>query len=194
MSSLGRISDPQREQMRGYHEDYHEKNRSQSCSIVVAALLCLGGLIVITGGCLCLNLPNINVINDIVLKAIVPGLLAITLAIPFIIKSVQESQQKRPIRKKIITTMISHLETNKVARKSRKERIDFILSDLLDWKKDPNKPEKWITPTRGDAVQYQQKILTKIKKKMGEKKAQRNPHQEKIATAIDKAIAKLNKP
>lgn len=61
---------------------------------LLASFLVISSLIVISGACLCLALPGVNVIQNVILPGVLPGCLGILLSIPFIIRSVKLTKEK----------------------------------------------------------------------------------------------------
>ncbi len=186
------LSEPQRDALTTLHDDFGHKVLLTGCSVAAASFLLIGALIIITGGCLCLMLPGINVVNHIILPAVVPGLCAIILSIPLIILAVRLSRDKNAIREQKIDQMITLLDEYEIPNESEKSRVRFILHNLLDWRSDPDKPGKVQKNTHW-SIDYQKKILGDIKEKMGAEKSERNARQEKIVTAIDSALIKIQK-
>ncbi len=188
--SLDAISSQEQSELKMLHEKFGDKVCLTGCTTAAAAFLLIGALIVITCGSLCLLLPGVNVITHIILPAIVPGLAAILASIPIIILTVKQSQEKHKLREKIIHSMVDLLENYDVPQKPAKERVRFILHNLLDW----HAPEGKIEKNSFWTMDYQKKIISELKEKMGKEKSDRNPRQEKIARSLDKALIKLQKP
>jgi hypothetical protein len=182
---------PQKQELESLHKDFGYQVKLTSCHTAAASFLMIGALIVITCGSLCLMLPGINVVSHVILPAVIPGSLAILTSIPFILAAIKHAQDKQYIRKLMLDRMRSHLDVYKVPEQPRKARIHFILIEFLNWKPSPHDPKKLLR-NRNWTKDYQGKILTELKEKIGKNKADRNPRQEKIATALDKALIKVN--
>ncbi len=143
-------------------------------------------------GCssLCLTLPGVNAITQVILPAIVPALFAILVSIPLIIYSVKKAREAAFIYDMMLDNMIALLEKYYIPERKRRIRLEFMMIHFLKWQKHPHNPKKFIRNTDWPR-EYQQKILTEMKKQLGEKKEDYNFRQKKIASAIDKAIPLL---
>jgi len=189
------ISSDDRAELLMLHDDFGKKIKWAACSTAAAAFLLVGALIVITCGCLCLMLPGVNVVNHVILRAVVPGIFGILISLPLILFAVRNSLDKKIYHTQLIDTMVSYLDTYGVPEKSRKQRVNFILYNFIKWRKDPNDPNnaEKLLKNKNWTKEYQGKtILSAIKSRIGTSKQARNPRQEKIATAIDKARSKIN--
>jgi hypothetical protein len=193
MSSVTSITGQQQQELKGLHEQFGRKVKLTGCSTAAAAFLLIGALIVIACGCLCCTLPGVNVIVDVILPAIVPAIFAILISIPCMILAVQYARDKKPLREQMILRMISHLDDYGVPEiEEQKEQVDFILKNILNWPVNPDNPRKLIK-NKDWSDEYQGKILGDIKEIIGKEEKERNPRQESIAKAIDKARAKISK-
>lgn len=172
------------------HPIYYDKTTSLSCSTAAAVFLCVGALIVIMCGCLCLQLPNVNVIKHVILPAIVPGFIAIGLSIPFIIKTVKGRDEIKPQRREMFEIMVAALNDNRVATMKKNERVKFILKNFLEWK-DGEKEGELLKDSR--EASYQRGILTKLQKIMDKNKDVKKTKKtaEKILSAIGDALSLL---
>ena len=186
------LSEPQREALNTLHDDFGHKVLLAGCSTAAASFLLIGALIIITCGCLCLMLPGINVVNHVILPAVVPGLCAIVLSVPLILLAIRSSREKNTLREKKIEHMITLLDEHEIPEMSESNRARFIIHNLLDWRADPDKPGKVQKNTHW-SIDYQKKILGDIKEKMGTEKSERNERQERIVEAIDSALLKIQK-
>lgn len=175
MSSTLLISATAARSLHKHHEVFSEKAKIAGCSTAASSFLLIGALIVITCGCLCLNLSGVNVINQVILPAVVPGVAAILLSIPFIIASVKYAREKNAIRQDIIDTIFKCLREDRqdLAEMDEEEQIAYIQKNFLDesWKKE-----------------YQSKLIADIKeeveKHLPEKQSdpkKRNRHQQSQA-------------
>ena len=174
------------------HDEFGRKALFTGCSTAAASFLLIGALIIITCGCLCLMLPGINVVNHVILPAVIPGICAIVLSIPFILMSIRFSTDKNTLREQTIEKMITLLDDYEIPEMSEKNRVRFIIHNLLDWPSDLDKPGK-VQKNTDWSLDYQKKILGDIKEKMGTEKSERNPRQEKIIEALDSALIKIQK-
>jgi hypothetical protein len=189
MTEISSLTEAEKINLKELHNTFGEKAKLTGCSTLAASFLMIGALIVITCGCLCLMLPGVNAINHVVFPAILPGSLAIVTSIPFILLAVKNSRKKNSIRGQMIHRMIALMEIYDIPKLSRKDRVQFLLCNFLNWKQEPNLNKLQKNCYWTD--EYQKKILTEIKEKIGKKKQERNPRQEKISVAIDKALAKI---
>ena len=192
MSSIQSITKNEQHELTLLHEKFGREVKITGYSAAAASFLLIGALIVITCGCLCLMLPGVNVVNHVILPAVAPGLIAILISIPLIIASVRRSRDKNILRKEAINKMTTHLDTYKIPEKTRKERVNFILKNMLNWTENPENPSKLIKNTEW-TDEYQGKILSDLKEIIGKEKKSRYPRQEKIAKALDKALVQINK-
>lgn len=188
--SIRHLSTFETQELKALHEDFGHEACLSGCSTAAAAFLLVGALIVITCGSLCSMLPGINVTSHIILRAVVPGLCAIVLSIPFIILSVYKSRDANALREKMITRALTLMDEYEIPEKKEEERIEFMLHNFLDWRSNAKKPSE-IDKNTHWGFYYQKEILKDIKEKMGKEKNDRNPRQEKIAEAIEKAITRL---
>lgn len=193
MSTITSLSNADQVGLSELHKVCESKGKVAGWSGAAASFLLIGALIVITCSCLCLALPGVNVLTDVIARGVVPGLCGIILSIPFICIAVKNGVEQGRKHRTLIDTMISHLDTYQIPEKKKKERrANFILHNLLNWKIDEEDKGK-LLKNRIWTKEYQTKILTDINKRIGEKKKDRNPRQEKIATAIKEAMMRLNK-
>lgn len=191
MSSIPAISDFERQELKELNEAFDQKVKLIAYSAAAASFLLIGALIVIGCSCLCLTLPGVNVINDVVLKAIVPSFFAILLSIPLILLAVKYNMDKNFIREQKIHKMVLLLDEYKVPEMERKMRTKFILRNLLNWQIDPKNPTK-LNKNINWTSEYQGKILSDIKEIIGKKEKDQNPRQKRVALVLDKVRAKLN--
>lgn len=172
-------------------EDFNNQARLTGYSAAAATFLLIGALVIITCGSLCTMLPGINVISDIILKAVVPGLLAIIVSIPLILMTVNHARGKRFFRKEMINEMITFLDTHDVPRMPEKERLKFFLVNILKWE---YKNGRFIR--NKDDEEDQKKIIGDIKKKIGEEKDKEKPRYlvvKNMSETLDEALKKVVK-
>src|SRR5262249_20901217 len=88
MTSLVLISPEHKNELKELREEFESKARWTGIMTAAASFLIIGALIVIASASLCLTLPGVNVVPDIVMKAIVPASLVIIAAFPLIAMAV----------------------------------------------------------------------------------------------------------
>jgi hypothetical protein len=191
MSSVRPLNALQHDKLKELNENFAHKAKIAGCSAAAASFLLIGALIVITCGSLCLLLPGVNVVTHVILPAVVPGSLAIIASIPFMVAAVQYSEEKNEARDEMILKMIDYLDTHQVPEMDEEERVNFILKNFLNWQIDSDDSSK-LAKNQNWTMEYQAKILSDIKEKIGTNKSDRNPRQESIATALDEARTKLS--
>src|SRR5271156_317876 len=120
-SSVNNITAEQQQGLKGLQSDFERKAKLTGCSAAAAAFLLIGALIVITCGCFCLLLQGVNVIHHVILPAVVPGILAIVISIPFILLAVKHSRDMNSLRGQMIDQMITHLDNYKVDKREKKK-------------------------------------------------------------------------
>jgi hypothetical protein len=148
------------------------------CSTAVASFLMIGALIVIKCACLCLMLPGINVVNNVIFPGILPCTGAIVLSIPFIVYSVRRSREKNIHRKELIEWNLMLLKWLRVDRMEEEKIIDFINENFL-------KP-KW-------TKEYSAKVINDIKERYPKKKADQTPEQKTMIKALNGVCTKIYK-
>lgn len=89
-------------------------------------------IIVIGCSALCLTLPGINALTEVVLPALLPGSLGLALCIPLVILSIKHTKQSKKIRSAWVEQIHTHLQTSSIS--SEKLIADQIL--LSHWNKE----------------------------------------------------------
>ena len=191
MSKIISITGSEKQELLGLRDKFESKVKVAGCSTLAASFFGAGGIIVIMCSCLCLTLPGVNVINHVILPAVIPGTIVMVTIVPLLIASViYHNKEKNRIREKMIRKMINHLHIYKIPEETRKVRVKFILHNFLEWKVHPTQPHKLLR-NRLWTVEYQGKLLSELKDTLGKEKTDRNPRQERIARALDAARAKI---
>lgn len=190
MTSIILLKEHERAELHALHQAYGTATKFTGCSTVAASFILTGSLIVISCGSLCLFLPGVNVITDVVFRAVIPGSLGIMSSLPFILYSVKSNLEGNRIHKKMIDRMIYLLDEYKIPEKTRKERVKFILKNFLEWQLHPDKEGKLIKNIEWTDY-YQNELIKSLKQRIGEDKKSRNPRQERIARAFDKVLVKI---
>ena len=209
MINIRSITEDQQIVLKNLHHDFRSKVKITGCSVAAASFLLIGALIVIGCGCLCLMLPGVNVLTQIAYPAIIPSLFAIALSTPLIVSGVVNNQKGNVLRKEMIETMITYLdeyevpemrteipeetpqkEKKKQIKQEEEKQIKFILKNLLDWTIQEEGSDKLLKNTYW-TDDYQKKILSDIKDRLGKKKEDRNTRQEKMVKALDKTLPKI---
>lgn len=173
-------------------EEFDNQAQLTGYSAAAAAFLLIGALVIITCGSLCTMLPGINVVSDIILKAVVPGLLAIVASIPLILMTITHARGKRFFRKEMINEIITFLNAHDVPRMAQKERLKFFLVNVLEWE---YKGGRFIK-NKDWNEENQKKIIGEIKKKIGEEKDEENPRYlvvKNMSETLDEALKKVVK-
>jgi len=195
MHQLTSITDSEKQQIATSHEELSSETRWVGWSVGAASFLLVGALIVITCGCLCLMIPGVNVIQDVVLRAVVPGMCAILASIPFIVLAVRHKKNQIPLRERQIKEMIGVMEAHDLPEKPLAERKQFVLHNFLDWRYDDKNP-KHLNKNTAWTTSYQKKTLQDIKAKLSDKTE--NPitkqRRKKVTKAIDRALTDLENP
>jgi hypothetical protein len=186
--SITPITPLEKNEMRGLHDSFDQKVKLTGCCVAAAAFLIIGALIVITCGGLCFMLPGVNVIEDVVLKAIVPGLCALVVSIPFVVLSVSQSRDKNLIREQQKTRMLALLDSYDIPDKPQEDQVNFILHHFLNWPEGKKRGE--IEKNKNWTADYQRTFLKELNEKIG-KKEDLNPRQKILSEALDEAMVKL---
>ncbi len=188
--SITSITKAEKEILTKVREKFDHKAKLSGYSAAAASFLLIGALVIITCGCLCLMLPGVNVVYDVILPAVVPGIILIALSIPFIVFSVKMDLKNKDRREELVLAMLKNLDDYGVPEMPKKMRHKFILKNFLDWREEDDGK---LTKNTNWKVEYQGKILSDIKDRMGEEKKDRNKRQEIMAKALDKARGEINK-
>jgi hypothetical protein len=187
------ISDNDYHSLQNFHALHWEKVKIGSACSSAAAFLLIGALIVIGCSSLCIMLPGVNVITQIVFPAIIPSSFAIVFSIPLILIAVKSAEDATFIREEMVMDMMmKYLNKYDVALLKGSMRRDFILRNFFAWPLDPHDDQKVVRNINWTR-DYQQKIAMDFKKKIGEKEDDRHHKQEKISRAFDQALGKVNK-
>lgn len=160
------------------HDTFKKTACRTGCSTAAASFLILGALIVIGGACLCLTLPGVNVVNNVILPGVLPGSGALMLSIPFIVYSVLKSREKNAQRKDLIDWNIMLLSRYQVDQMEEEEAVSFIKDNFF-------KP-KW-------AKEYSSKVIGDIKERYPKKKDEQTSEEQALLKALDEARTKVLK-
>lgn len=112
------------------HGIFWTETKKLRCPVTIVAFLALAALIVITSSCTTLILPGVNVVNHVILPGVLPGLCALLLSVPFLVKAYRISVAKTKIFEKDLYPLVQ-----KIFRSSAIEDIDFTSDfekELLD--------------------------------------------------------------
>lgn len=149
-----------------------------SLTAAAATFLILGALIVITNASLCLALPGVNVVNQVVLPAVVPGVLAIVVSLPFILLSVQHNQRLSFARKRLVEKIFDLLDSYEVPEMEKNKGTEFFLENFFN--------PSW-------TVDYRSKILTDLSERLGSNKDIYNSRQLALSEILEEARRKIYK-
>jgi len=198
MSSIPSLNSNEIQKLDGFHKDFGKITRHIGCALVPASFLFVGALIVITNSCLCLTLPGINVMTDVVIKGILPASGGILLSIPLIVYGIISRREQNEIRTNHATTLLGYINTYDVINLSKdtkpNEQIRFVLVNFLKWGFQEN-PKKWIRNIDYWTKEYQGKLIAEIKDKLDKsypKEGQgRTEKQKNFLTSLDEARGKI---
>lgn len=98
-----------KERLDQLYATFSKSSRKGSCVSAGTSLLVLVALIVIACSSLCLTLPGVNAMTQVILPGIVPGLGALILSIPLIAYSVRKSGEIKRERKALLDWQIQLL-------------------------------------------------------------------------------------
>lgn len=164
------ISSSDQVTLQQHHEYFNKKARIASITTAAAALLIIFSSIVITCASLCAVLPNVNVIQSIILPGILPGACGILLSIPFIILSVKFAREKKARRKEWVESFQTMLTTYKVEGKEKEAQMEFVKKNFF-----PKKTSR----------EYRQKIVDDLRALYPKDKASQSPAQQTFVEALD---------
>ncbi len=119
--------------------------RIVTLSIVITSFLIVGAIIVIGSASLCLTLPGINVMTDVLYPGIFPGLLVLAMAFPLSSSSWNYSKRLNKSHKEMIDSVIHLFNLRNVPAMKEKDPIKAVIMDELlneDWSKDWRKEGK----------------------------------------------------
>jgi len=176
MSNVAHIHARDQRHLFELHDTFKTSACRTGCSTAAASFLMIGALIVIGCACLCLTLPGVNVINNVILPGVLPGTGAIVLSIPFIVYAVRKSREKNVDRKEVIDWNLMLFNHHQVDQMDEEEAVDFIKENFF-------KP-KW-------TKEYSAKILSDIKDRYPKKKADQTPEQEALIKALDEVRTQI---
>jgi hypothetical protein len=169
---------PEQGRLEKLHTDFGHQALWTGCSVAAASFLLTGALIVIGCGCLCLMLPGINVLNAVLLPAVLPGILGIIGAIPFILLAVKHNRAKNDLRTRMIDQMVALLQNYRRAEQKKEDQVSFILKHFFK--------SHW-------SLDYREKILNELKGCFEKKDQEQTPEQKSLTEALDGALEAIRK-
>lgn len=152
--------------------EFNKKVCLTGCSVTAASFLLVTALIIIFCSALCLTLPGVNAMRDVVFRAMLPACLLILLSLPLILHSVALAQEKQRARRLLISEITRSLERHEIPEiDSKKDRKAFIFNNFFN--------KTW-------SGVYQEKLIKDLSDYMqlGEKVL--NPRQKRIKVTLDK--------
>ncbi|NGX61199.1 MAG: hypothetical protein K940chlam9_00682 [Chlamydiae bacterium] len=181
------ITPPEKSQLSTLHDDYTSKVRVTSVATATASTLIICAVIVIGCASLCLTLPGVNAMQQVVLPGILPGAGGILLATPFIILAVKKTREKNAVRKTLIDTLIPLINkcnvpemkhsTSPKTSKHVKHRAKFLKNTFFD--------KSW-------APEYNRKLVSDLKERLPKKEEDQNYRQKRLVKALDHTISLLS--
>lgn len=178
MSRVIRIHGNDKKHLFGLHSDFKSKTCYAKYSVAAAAFLIIGALIVIFCSSLCLTLPGVNVVQNVILPGVLPGCGALFLSLPFIFSSIHYSRKKNPIRKELIKFSLALISWHDFTSIDSKKKILFLEENLFDpdWDKE-----------------YSRGVISDMKKWYPEKKENQSSDQKKLLKALNELEIKIHK-
>ncbi|MCC5831774.1 MAG: hypothetical protein JJU12_01865 [Chlamydiales bacterium] len=161
------------------HETFKKTACRTGCSTAAASFLIIGALIVIGSACLCLTLPGVNVVSNVIAPGVLPGSGALLLSTKFIVYSVRKSRKKNAQRHAIIDWNCMLLKFYQVDQMEEKAAVSFIKENLF-------KP-KW-------SKEYSSKVIGDIKERYPKNKDKQTEEEQALLKALDEARNKILKP
>ncbi len=171
---------PERIAIEKFDSDYSTYIPWAGISAAAGGFLLTGALIVIVSASLCLALPNINVIQHVLLPGILPGSLALLASIPFLVVTFLLQRKMNKIRDPWLKRYEDILEDPiyNFDALADEEKIEFVADVLLEksWGNDCKK-----------------RIITELDNRLPNKKLQ-TPRQQEISKIYDKAKERIDTP
>jgi hypothetical protein len=173
-----------------YNRDFNQLSKEVSCPIAIGIVILFPSLIVTICGGLCYSLPGVNVLNDIVLKAFIPGGCGIAISIPFFYKSVDPALKKKDLRALWLESVAIFL-TETFQNPPQKEENETVKSPQrrFIYKGARFVKKEIIPPGNRDNKQW---FLTQLKKEYFPED-RRTADQEVIVKILDKALELIYK-
>lgn len=196
-----KISYQEKKYLDTLHADLESTASKMGWSTAAASFLIIGALIVITCSCWCLRLGAVNVLSQIIIPGVIPSIIAIGAAAPFVVVAYRLSGAKNIIRKNMIDAMEDYLrkynifsikspleKKNEKKQKEAdlKERAKFILINFLNWTTNT----KGLVKNRHWTLEYQSKISSDLKDRLGKKKDWKKELEEEEDEGEKKKIQK----
>ncbi len=173
--TLQPLSSEEKKQLDTFDKDFSYHSRIATITTVAAAFVAILSAIVLTCSGLCLILPGINAMQDIILPAMLPSAIALAASIPLMVVSFLQARKKKPIYDAWIDRLETHTSEH-LKDTSQEQKIHYIqslldpawhhiyTSQILDSLKKKYTPERKQEET--DFQKEMNKSLDEVKKKM----------------------------
>jgi len=178
MSNTVEIHPPDKIHLFQLHNTFGEKACRSCCSVLAASFLITGALIVIYSASLCLALPGVNVVNQVILKGYLPAAVALILSIPFVIYGLLKSREQKEARTQLIDFNVALFNWYQIDTVDRRTKVDFIKKNFFD--------RKW-------SKMYSSRLIKDIKARYPKKKEDQTDEVRALFVALDKALIKVYK-
>lgn len=156
---------------------FTSKARVAGVAALVASFLIVSSLIVAMGALICLTLPGVNVMRDVVWRGVMPAVAGLTLSIPFIVISYLRAVEKRDLRRSWMGELREQLEGTP-ATNTQEESSQFILNNFVD--------PKW-------SKEYKGSILQELTALYPKKEAEQTPDQKRWVEALKLSLEEIYK-
>lgn len=158
-----------------YDKQYSKLLPRAFTATLSGALLLTLSLTVIFSASLCLVLPGVNVINNVILPGLLPGSIGLLLSLPCFLAMYLLHQKMGRVRTPWLEKYETYIHTTPINEPDEKKRIekraDYILDELINpfWGQD-----------------YKERILIDLKNRLPED-GQRSPPEIELSKVYDKA-------
>lgn len=172
MNPIVSITTSEKTELDTAHTRFIRESRIIGCSTGAAAFLLIGALVVIGCSALCLTLPGVNALSDIILPAFVPGGAAFILAIPAIVIAVKKNRKKEALRKDALDQILTLFDQYGLSKMDKDEGGEFIKRNFTH---------------KDRAKEYDNKVLGELRERFPKEKADQTEEQSAIIDCIDEA-------
>jgi hypothetical protein len=132
MSSLGILTHEKKKELESFHQNFSHHSTVATVVTVVAAFLAILSAIVLTCSGLCLTLPGINAMHDIILPVMIPSTIALLCSIPFMVFSFLHTKKKNQIHDERIGKIQELFSDYHLESYSKENKVQFIYDNLID--------------------------------------------------------------
>lgn len=164
------------EQIHRAHAALVPLSRKGGCISALAGIITLTALLVITAAALTSIIQGVNVMRDVVLRGVCPGMMGLLIAIPLIIKSIKVNRVKNELFRRLVAAIKARLEAVDFASLSKDEQVESIRSLF------PSIPNK---PKAGRI--YRTYVLAGVTADLSKKPKEHTPAQKALLEAIKEA-------